>query len=347
LKTALITGSSGLVGSESTKFMLEKGFRVIGIDNNLRGKIFGDDASVYEVEKSLIKLNSNFQSYDLDITIYDSLIPIFSENSIDLIIHTAGQPSHDWSALNPRIDFEINALGTLNILELMRKYAPDSTMVFTSTNKVYGDRPNLLRNIVELQTRFEVFNDSKNLYSIDENLLVDNCLHSPFGVSKLSADLMCQEFAKYYGMKIGIFRCGCITGRNQMGAELHGFLSYLVKTIKSGGHYRIYGHKGKQVRDNLHAHDLANAFYEFYLDPKPGEVYNMGGGRGNEISILEAISEVNQILDLNWDNYSIEKQSRIGDHIWYVSDVTKFKNSYPNWKIKFDLNKTLHNLCQK
>jgi CDP-paratose 2-epimerase len=158
---------------------------------------------------------------------------------------------------------------------------------------------------------------------------------------------MCQEFAKYYGMKIGIFRCGCITGRNQMGAELHGFLSYLVKTIKSGGHYRIYGHKGKQVRDNLHAHDLATAFYEFFLNPNPGEVFNMGGGRGNEISILEAIAEVNQILDLNWDNYSIERQSRIGDHIWYVSDLTKFKNSYPNWKIKFDVRKTLHNLCQK
>jgi len=337
MKVAIVTGSSGLIGSQSVRFLIEKKFLVIGIDNHMRGYFFGPESSTEKVTDILIKEYKYFIHKNCDIRDYESLKNIFVEykTKISLIIHAAAQPSHDWASKEPITDFTINANGTLNLLELTKEYSPDSTFIFTSTNKVYGDKPNEFK-LTELEKRFEFIENNKLSDGVNENMSIDNSTHSLFGVSKTSADLLCQEYGKYYGMKVGIFRGGCLTGPNHQGAELHGFLSYLVKSIVNNNSYTIFGYKGKQVRDNIHSEDLINAFWLFYLNPKCGEVYNIGGGRENSVSVLEAIELTNELLNTNWDNFTIIDKNRIGDHIWYITDLSKFKKDYPEWKINHD-----------
>lgn len=317
----LITGSLGLVGSEAVRFYLNENAEVIGIDNDMRRHFFGPDASV---AKNMINHRS-YRHYGVDISKTEE---IFAGEKPDVIIHTAAQPSHDWAAKNPMLDFGVNAYGTLMLLEFTRKYVPDAVFIQVSTNKVYGDRPNQIP-LVEESNRYEAENIFKN--GITEEMSVDGCLHSLFGVSKLSGDLMAQEYGRYFGMKTGIFRCGCITGAAHAGTELHGFLSYMVRCKKENRPYKVYGYKGKQVRDQIHARDLVRAFDFFIKNPRPGEVYNMGGGRHANISVLEALHWL-KIKD--WDYVD---EARRGDHIWYVSDVSKFKSHYPQWEYEYNM----------
>jgi len=335
MKKILITGSSGLVGSETVDFFAKKNFKIYAVDNDLRSFLFGKKSSTLPIKKIQKEKYSNIFFLNIDIVNFKKLKKIFKGNVFDIIVHTAGQPSHDWSAKDPILDFKVNALGTLNLLELTRAYSPNATFIYTSTNKVYGDNPNFFKGLKELKTRYEVFN-GKKLYSVNENLSIDRSTHSPFGASKVSGDLYVQEYGKYFGLKTVCFRCGCITGPNHKGAELHGFLSYLVKCIIEDKSYQIFGYKGKQVRDNIHSRDLVEMFWLFYNNPGYGEVYNAGGGRQNSISILEAIKLTNQITSKNWSKFTITKNNRVGDHIWYITDNTKFKKKYPNWKIKID-----------
>ena len=348
MRYVLVTGSAGLIGSQSVQFFTEKGYGVIGIDNDMRSYFFGEKASTKKSLNNLVKNYKNYIHYDVDIRDYKSLDEIFKKysDSIDIIIHTAAQPSHDWASKEPLTDFTINANGTLNLLELTRIHTPKSTFIFTSTNKVYGDTPNYLK-LKELDTRWEIDidyynNNSFNVGvsqdgSINERLSIDDTKHSIFGASKTSADIMCQEYGKYFGLNVGIFRGGCLTGPNHAGTELHGFLSYLVKCIIENKPYTIFGYKGKQVRDNIHSWDLVNMFWHFHLNPKKGVVYNAGGGRNNSISIIESISLINKINKSNWSDYTISNDNRIGDHIWYISDLSKFKNDYPEWDLKHNL----------
>jgi CDP-paratose 2-epimerase len=333
MEKVLITGSSGLVGSSAVDFFYKKKFKIFALDNDLRGQIFGKSASTNKIKEHQKEKYSNIVFLKQNIANINEIKKTFENNKFDLIIHTAGQPSHDWSGKNPLQDFNVNAVGTLNLLELTRKNSPKATFIFTSTNKVYGDSPNYLKGIKELPTRYEVYQNDK-LFSISEDLSIDNSKHSPYGVSKAAADLMVQEYGKYYNMKTAVFRCGCITGPNHQGTELHGFVSYLVKCIVFDKNYNIYGYKGKQVRDNIHSEDLVDIFWHFYKKPGYGEVYNVGGGRKNSISILETINLVNQISKKNWNNFNIKKENRIGDHIWYITNDTKFKKKFPSWKIK-------------
>jgi CDP-paratose 2-epimerase len=348
MKIAIVTGCSGLIGSQSVKFLIEKKFLVIGIDNHMRGYFFGETSSTEDITEQLLKDYDDFIFNNCDIRDFNSLENIFIkyQKDIDLIIHAAAQPSHDWAAKEPLTDFTVNANGTLNLLELTRKYSPNSTFIFTSTNKVYGDKPNTL-NLIETDKRYEYIENGKLSLGINENMSIDNSTHSLFGVSKTSADLLCQEYGKYFNMKVGIFRGGCLTGPNHKSAELHGFLSYLVKSIVKNDKYKIFGYKGKQVRDNIHSEDLLNAFWFFYENPKYGEVYNIGGGRENSVSILEAISLTNNILNYNWTNYEIIQDNRIGDHIWYITDLSKFKNDYPEWEIKHDLTSIIKQIIKQ
>ena len=341
-RIALITGSAGLIGSQACDFFSEKGYKIIGIDNDMRAYFFGEGSSTKDSLESLKSKISDYDHYNIDIRDYEKLNQIFSKYSsdIDIVIHTAAQPSHDWAANEPLTDFSINATGTMNMLEVTRLNCPNATFIFTSTNKVYGDTPNRL-GIQERNTRYEYVMDYGGLGLVDEQMSIDNTKHSVFGASKVAADVMCQEYGKYFGMNVGIFRGGCLTGPNHAGAELHGFLSYLVKCIVNDKPYTIFGYKGKQVRDNIHSWDLVNMFWEFHQNPKQGEVYNAGGGRDNSTSILEAIDTINRIADTNWSNYTISEQNRIGDHIWYISDLKKFRTHYPNWNITIDLEETI------
>lgn len=342
MKIALVTGSSGLIGSQAVKFLIDKNYKVVGIDNDMRSYFFGENSSTKgNALKMIADYGDKFEFHDLDIRNYSSLENIFADNKFELIIHTAAQPSHDWAAKEPLTDFSVNALGTMNLLELTRLNCHDATFIFTSTNKVYGDTPNKSPYIQELETRWECVNDLGQLASIDESMSIDNTKHSIFGASKVAADVMCQEYGKYFGMNVGIFRGGCLTGPNHASAELHGFLSYLVKCIMNDKPYTIFGYKGKQVRDNIHSFDLVNMFWHFHLNPRPGEVYNAGGGRENSISILEAIDKINLLAGKNWKNYTVSDQARIGDHIWYISDLRKFKTHYPEWELSISLEETL------
>lgn len=342
MNTIIITGSAGLIGSEAVKFFHAKGMRIIGIDNNMRQYFFGKDG---DVTNNLIKLKStltNYTHYNEDIRNYDELDKIFSiySSDISLVIHTAAQPSHDWAAHEPLTDFSINANGTLNLLELCRKYVPGVPFIYTSTNKVYGDTPNFLP-IIEKETRWELAEEHLySKYGIDESMSVDNCKHSIFGVSKLAADVMVQEYGKYFGMNTVVFRGGCLTGPAHSAAELHGFLAYLVLCATRGREYTIFGYKGKQVRDNIHSFDLINAFWNFYQNPKKGEAYNMGGSRHSNISILEAIKSIENISGYKV-KFKLTENARIGDHIWYISDVRKFQNHYPEWRYTYDINQIL------
>jgi CDP-paratose 2-epimerase len=343
MKIAIVTGSAGLIGSQACDFFSKRGYKIIGIDNDMRAYFFGEGSSTKDSLESLKSNINDYEHYNIDIRDYQKINEVFSKysNDIDIVIHTAAQPSHDWAANEPLTDFSINATGTMNMLEVTRLNCPKATFIFTSTNKVYGDTPNKHKYLYETETRWECFDGVGNLFQIDESMSIDNTKHSVFGASKVAADIMCQEYGKYFGMNVGIFRGGCLTGPNHAGAELHGFLSYLVKCIVNDKPYTIFGYKGKQVRDNIHSWDLVNMFWEFHQNPKQGEVYNVGGGRDNSTSILEAIDTINKIAGKNWSNYSQSEHNRIGDHIWYISDLKKFRTHYPNWNITIDLEETI------
>lgn len=343
----LVTGSNGLVGSESVKFFCNKNYKVIGIDNNQRKKLFGEIADTSWQKKKLIKEFKNFKHYNCDIVNKKKIEKIFKKykSKIKLIIHCAAQPSHDWAKSNPIIDFNLNAAGTLNILESFRKYSPKSKFIFTSTNKVYGDTPNRLP-LIETKTRWEIKSQHAFSKGISEKMSIDNSTHSFFGVSKAYGDLVVQEYGKNYNLNTIIFRAGCITGPNHSGAKLHGFLSYLVKSCIRKKSYNLIGYKGKQVRDNIHSHDLVNCFWEFFKKPKlKGEVYNIGGGRFSNCSILEAIDYVEKKLKIKVKKI-LTKKPRVGDHQWYVSNNDKFKTHYPKWKQKYNTKKILDEIIQ-
>ena len=342
----IITGSSGLVGSESVNFFCDKGFDVIGIDNDLRKFFFGKDASTKWLSKILIKRNKRFKNFNIDIRDYLKLEKIFKKNKkkIKLIIHCAAQPSHDYGKNFPKIDFAVNASGTLNLLELTKKYSPNSPFIFMSTNKVYGDNPNKLK-LNNRKTRYEITRKSKFFRGIKEDFSIDNCTHSFFGVSKTYADLIVQEYGKNNGLKTVCFRAGCITGPKHSGAELHGFLSYLVKKSLKEKSYNIIGYNGKQVRDNIHSADLVRCFWEFYKKPKRGEIYNIGGGRYSNCSVIEALNYLEKKTGIKIKKNYINK-NRVGDHIWYITNNLKFKNDYPKWKQKYNIKKIIDELIE-
>ncbi len=342
MKIALVTGSAGLIGSESVAFFSDKFDLVVGIDNNMRQYFFGADGNTDWNRNRLTDTYPNYTHRSADIREVSQLELIFKEfgTDIKLIIHAAAQPSHDWAAREPFTDFTVNANGTLNMLEMTRQHCPEAVFIFTSTNKVYGDNPNYLP-LIETETRWEI--DHNHPYfenGIDENHSIDHTKHSVFGASKVAADIMVQEYGRYFNMKTGVFRGGCLTGPNHSGAQLHGFLSYLMKCTITGGEYTIFGYKGKQVRDNIHSHDLVNMFWHYYQNPREGEVYNAGGGRFANCSMLEAIAICEKIAGKKL-TYHYSDTNRIGDHIWYVSDLTKFKTHYPAWNWQYGLDETL------
>ncbi|MDO8662329.1 MAG: NAD-dependent epimerase/dehydratase family protein [Candidatus Omnitrophota bacterium] len=342
----LVTGSCGLIGSETVSFFAEKGFDVVGIDNNMRKLFFGEDGSVLWNLMRIKAKYKNYKHYSADIRRENQINKIFKKYASDiaLIVHAAAQPSHDWAAKDPMIDFGVNAAGTLILLEALRKFCPQAVFIFISTNKVYGDTPNRLP-LIEREKRFELPTDHKFYKGIDESMNIDQSLHSVFGASKVSADIMTQEYGRYFGLKTGIFRGGCLTGPLHSGAQLHGFLSYFVKCAITGRKYMIYGYKGKQVRDNIHSYDLVNAFYHFFKAPRSGQVYNIGGSRLANISILEAIDLCEKISGRKF-NYEYVDKNRIGDHIWWISDVSKFKSHYPGWQYKFGIEDTMQQIYQ-
>ncbi|HZR21930.1 MAG TPA: NAD-dependent epimerase/dehydratase family protein [Verrucomicrobiae bacterium] len=337
MSVAIVSGSAGLIGSETCKRFHHEGFEIVGIDNDMRGEFFGPEASTMASRRALEQQLKRYRHFPLDIRERESIDKLFSKfgSEIKTVIHTAAQPSHDWAARDPFTDFGVNALGTLNLLEACRKHSPEAVFIFTSTNKVYGDAPNRLP-LVELETRWEL--DPKHPYQhgIDEQLSIDQSKHSLFGASKVAADILVQEYGRYFGMKTVCFRGGCLTGPGHAGTELHGFLAYLMKCAVTRKPYRVFGYKGKQVRDNIHSFDLVEAFWQFCQAPRCGEVYNMGGSRHSHCSMLEAIRLCEEFSGKKLDWTYIE-DNRIGDHIWYVSDVRKFQAHYPNWKYKYDL----------
>lgn len=337
----LITGSAGLIGSEATVFFAQKGFKVIGIDNDMRRYFFGDQASTRQRADELTEDFPDYIHKTCDIRDQKDVEVIFKEygKDIKLIIHTAAQPSHDWAAQEPLTDFSVNANGTLHMLEMTRQFCPNAVFIFTSTNKVYGDRPNTLP-LMEQETRFELPQEHVFYPGIDESMSIDQSKHSLFGASKLAADILVQEYGRYFGMKTVSFRGGCLTGPGHAAVELHGFLAYLMKCTLKEMPYTIFGYQGKQVRDNIHAFDLVNAFYHFFQNPRCGEVYNIGGGRQNSCSVLEAISLCEKISGKKL-TYNISDQSRSGDHCWYISNLTKFEREYPDWRQQFSLQMTL------
>jgi CDP-paratose 2-epimerase len=338
MAVAIVTGSAGLIGSDAVRFFAQQGFDVVGIDNDMRKYFFGSGASTSRNRRNLEQTVAGYSHSDLDIRDKEAIDATFSRYSqnIALVIHAAAQPSHDWAATEPDTDFTVNANGTLNLLDATRKYCPDAVFIFVSTNKVYGDTPNRLP-LVELEKRWEISDDHDyHAYGIDESMSVDQTLHSLFGASKLAADLMVQEYGRYFGMKTACFRAGCLTGPGHAAAELHGFLAYLVKCAVEKNHYTVYGYKGKQVRDNLHAYDLVQAFWHFFNNPRSGEVYNIGGGRQANCSMLEAIEIVETICDCGV-NWTYETTNRVGDHIWWISDTRKFGSHYPDWKPRYGI----------
>ena len=345
MAVAIVTGSSGLIGSETAKFLHEKGLEIVGIDNDMRSYFFGEEASTNWNTLELQRNLKNFTHQPVDIRDRDSINRIFGDlgKEVSLVVHAAAQPSHDWAAKEPFTDFTINAEGTLVLLDAARQFCPDATFIFTSTNKVYGDTPNNLP-LVELETRWEV--DPSHPFAehgIDETMSIDQSKHSLFGASKVAADILTQEYGRYFGMKTGIFRGGCLTGPAHSGAELHGFLAYLIKCAVTGKPYTIYGYKGKQVRDNIHSYDLVNAFWHFHEDPKIGTVYNMGGSRHSNCSMLEAIQYTEELCGERLD-YKLSDEARSGDHIWWISDVRGFRRDYPAWEYCYDMKKIMEEI---
>ena len=342
MDVAIVTGSNGLVGSEAVRFLSRQGMQVVGIDNDLRKHFFGDGASTRRVRDELMREIPEYDHRDIDIREIESLRSIFGDFNTDikLIVHAASQPSHDWSARDPLLDFSVNAQATLQLLELTRQWCPDAVFEFMSTNKVYGDTPNRLP-LVELDSRWELAETHAYFENgIDESMSVDNCTHSLFGVSKTAADLMVQEYGRYFGLHSVCFRMGCITGPAHAGAELHGFLAYLLRCALEGDTYTIFGYSGKQVRDNIHSYDLMTMIWEFYLNPRVAEVYNAGGGRFANCSVIEAITLCERITGKKF-NSTYHPENRIGDHIWWVSDPGKFRAHFPNWDYRYDLEHTM------
>ena len=326
----LVTGSSGLIGSEAVAHFDAHGHDVIGVDNNMRRVFFGVAGDTLWNLDRLKKSTKRFKHAELDIRDRAGIDELFKAHKFELIVHCAAQPSHDKARDIPILDFEVNALGTINLLEATRQHCPEAVFVLFSTNKVYGDAPNEIP-MKELPTRWE-YARPEDYDGVDETCRIDQTLHSLFGASKAAADLVAQEYGRYFGMKVGVFRGGCLTGPSHSGVELHGFLSYLVKMGVTGGKYSVFGYKGKQVRDNIHSYDVVRAIEEFAAAPRPGEVYNLGGGRGNSISMLEAIAKIEELTGRKMD-WKYVDENRKGDHICYISNLSKLKNHYPNWSI--------------
>jgi CDP-paratose 2-epimerase len=335
----LVTGSSGLIGSEAVEYFDGRGHMVTGVDNNMRRVFFGPPGDTLWNLERLKSATRRFTHASLDIRDREAVMTLFRENRFDLIIHCAAQPSHDKAADIAFLDFDVNALGTVNLLEAARQHCRDAAFVFMSTNKVYGDAPNE-KPLTEMPTRYD-YADPADYNGVDENCRIDRTMHSLFGASKLAADVYAQEYGRYFQMPVGIFRGGCLTGPSHSGVELHGFLSYLLKVALSGKTYTVFGHKGKQVRDNLHSYDVVRACEEFALNPRAGEVYNLGGGRANSISILEAISLVETLAGRKKVDWTYSDEARKGDHICYISNLDKLKSHYPGWSVTRGLDSIL------
>lgn len=338
MTVAVITGSAGLVGAEAARYFAEQGLEIVGVDNDMRRTFFGDEASTsWQRQRLVADLGSRYQHVDADIRDSAAMEGLFKRygSAIRLVVHTAAQPSHDWAARDPRTDFGVNAVGTLELLEATRKFAPGAVFIFTSTNKVYGDTPNRLP-LQEQATRWEI--DPGHTYApgIREDMSIDQSLHSVFGASKVAADVLVQEFGRYFGLHTACFRGGCLTGPGHSGTQLHGFLAYLVKCAATDTPYTVFGYGGKQVRDNIHSADLIQAFDSFFRNPRVGEVYNMGGGRFSNCSLLEAVKLCEELTGrpMRW---TYTETNRSGDHIWYISDLSKFQNHYPKWQLKYDV----------
>jgi len=347
MNVILITGSAGLIGSEATRYFAHLGYHIVGIDNNMRQQFFGAEASTaWNRQRLEAELSVHYHHYPIDIRDSNAIDQLFQEytSDIKLVIHTAAQPSHDWAVRDPQTDFSVNASGTLNLLDATRKHAPKAVFIFTSTNKVYGERPNELP-LVEQAQRWEIAPSHSYVGGINEMMPIDQTLHSLFGASKVAADILVQEYGRYFGMQTACFRGGCLTGPNHSGTQLHGFLAYLMKCTMTGSPYTIFGYKGKQVRDNIHSADLIRAFDAFFQAPRSGEVYNIGGGRFSNCSMLEAIDLCEQIAGktLQWQ-YS--EQNRTGDHIWWISDLHKFQTHYPTWQLTYDVPRILKEIYE-
>lgn len=347
MSVVIITGSAGLIGAETVDFFAEKGFDVVGIDNDMRRYFFGDEASTAWSRNRLETTLPGYAHVVADIRDERAIDDLFARygRNVALVVHTAAQPSHDWAAREPFTDFTVNANGTLNVLEATRKHCPDAPFIFTSTNKVYGDAPNRLP-LAEGETRWEL--DPSHPWAehgIDETMSIDQTLHSLFGASKVAADVMVQEYGRYFGMKTACFRGGCLTGPNHSGAQLHGFLAYLVKCVVTGQPYTVFGYNGKQVRDNIHAYDLVNAFWHFFQAPRSGEVYNIGGSRHSNCSMLEAIAVAERLTGRTL-NRTYSETNRVGDHIWWISDVRRFRSHYPDWSYAYDMERIIAEIVQ-
>jgi CDP-paratose 2-epimerase len=340
-RAILVTGSAGLIGSETVKRFAAEGFRVVGIDNDLRRVFFGEEASTRKTRDALIATLPGYEHHESDIRDAPAVDEIFKQygRHLKAIVHTAAQPSHDWAARNPQMDFTVNATGTLNLLEAARNFCPETPFVFTSTNKVYGDTPNRLP-LLELELRWEIEPGHEYEPGISEDMSIDQTRHSLFGASKVAADVLVQEYGRYFNMPTACFRGGCLTGPAHAGTELHGFLSYLMKCTVNDRPYRVFGYKGKQVRDNIHSYDLVEAFAAFIEAPRVAEVYNIGGSRHSNCSMLEAIQLCEEISGkkLSWKYVD---DNRIGDHIWWISDVRKFRLHYPKWNFRYGLREIL------
>ena len=344
MSVALVTGSAGLIGSAASRKFHAEGFDVVGLDNDMRARFFGAEASTADTRASLEKTLKNYTHAAIDIRDADAVAKLFQRHgtAIEVVVHTASQPSHDWAAREPHTDFGVNAVGTLNLLEATRQCCPEAVFIFTSTNKVYGDTPNRLP-LIELEKRWEIDPAHPWRDGIDESMSIDQTTHSLFGASKLSADVLVQEYGRYFGMKSVSIRGGCLTGPAHAGTELHGFLAYLMKCAVTGKPYRVFGYKGKQVRDNIHSDDLVEAFWQFFKAPRAGEVYNLGGGRHSNCSMLEAIDLCEQISGRKLD-WTYVDDNRVGDHIWWISDVRKFQRDFPNWKYSYGIEQILRDI---
>ena len=346
MSLVIVSGSAGLIGSETVRFFANKGLDVIGIDNDMRADFFGSEASTDWNRQLLEKEIPNYRHINLDIRDETQMQNLFRDCASDLsgVIHCAAQPSHDWAARDPFKDFTVNANGTLVLLEVTRKYVPEAVFIFTSTNKVYGDLPNSLP-LVEKETRWELEDHSYAEFGIDEAMSIDQSKHSLFGASKVAADILVQEYGRYFGMKTAIFRGGCLTGPAHSGTQLHGFLAYLAKCVVNGNPYTVFGYKGKQVRDNIHSHDLVNMFWQFFIKPRIGEVYNAGGSRHSNCSMLEAINICEELSgrEMKW---TYKENNRVGDHIWWISDVRKFKSHFPEWEYRYGIREILEEIVE-
>jgi CDP-paratose 2-epimerase len=347
MSVAVITGSAGLIGSEAARYFAEQGMDVVGIDNDMRRRFFGEEASTqWNRERLIADLGDRYSHESVDIRDADAVGQVFDRygSAVELVIHAAAQPSHDWAARDPQTDFSVNANGTLNMLEAVRRHAPGAVFIFTSTNKVYGDAPNRLP-LVEQLTRWEIDPNHKYVDGIAEDLSIDQCMHSLFGASKVAADMLVQEYGRYFDMKTACFRGGCLTGPSHSGTQLHGFLAYLMKCAVTGQPYTVFGYQGKQVRDNIHSRDLIRAFDAFYRNPRSAAVYNIGGGRHSNCSMLEAIGLCENVVGREMD-WTYADDNRAGDHIWWISNLSRFQADYPEWRLEYDVPEILREIYE-